>query len=110
MVMFKATIEKDEYTIEFTVIDFVAPRQAPSCSNPSSPAFSDCGDSAEFEISEAYIITQDKETKLNQDEIDELSYTYYHEIVEQGEEHVTQSREDYLIDQYEKEKHYHGDM
>jgi len=108
--MFKATIEKDDFTIEFTVIDFVPARQAPACSNPSSDSFSDSGDSAEFEISEAYIITKDNETKLDQDAIDELSYTYFDEIVEQGEKHVVDEREEYLIMQYENEKYYHGDM
>jgi hypothetical protein len=37
-----------EVEIFIQVKDFTPERPAPACSNPSSPAYSDCGDSAEF--------------------------------------------------------------
>ena len=43
------------------VRDFVPSRPAPACSNPDSPAFSDCGDDAEYdEFSIHMVIRHDK--------------------------------------------------
>ena len=48
-----------ELTIKLSVdvIDFLPARQAPACSNPDSPHYSDPGDDCEFDIKEISLIS-----------------------------------------------------
>jgi len=39
----------DDTPVQITVIGYCSSRPAPSCSNPSSPYYSDCGDDVEFD-------------------------------------------------------------
>lgn len=48
-----------EISVEINVLSYSTERPAPSCQNPSSPAYSDPGDPEEFEFS-AFFVVLDK--------------------------------------------------
>ena len=51
---YEHVIDYEDFEIVFKVTGFKPARPAPPCSNPDSPAFSDCGDDGESGDIEAY--------------------------------------------------------
>lgn len=79
---FKTTVQ-----IEIEVdADYTPGREAPACSNPSDPRFSDSGDSLEIEVLEMYIVNGDKKIKIPVDICDVICDTCIDELMDKADE------------------------
>jgi hypothetical protein len=58
--------------LKIGVENISAPRQAPACSNPSSPFFADDGDPLEYNVDEIYLRVNNKEILLPDDLVTEI--------------------------------------
>ena len=78
----------EEVTIFIEVCHFTGSRPAPACSNPDSPAFSDCGDDCDYDA-EYYLIEEDggeKELHYSDPVLNELEDRLHQLICKKGEE------------------------
>lgn len=86
---FTFEIEYEDFKVIAEIEDFHPSRSAPNCSNPDSPAYSDCGDDAEFDVKIMYFQfgnSEDPEIKkVPTDLADYLADIYSEQIIAKGE-------------------------
>ena len=87
------------------ITNFKPERQAPSCSNPAAAAFSDSGDSAEYDIDKVILIVNGTEIEIDSvlaNKIyDACEIRIDSKVNEMGEALIDDSYEDAMIEKYE---------
>ena len=102
-------VSSGDFLIIFEVMGFTCRRPAPPCSNPSSPAYTDSGDNADWED---IFVKLRYETKhnvkaighiiaVNDDVAGDLIEEYFGKIIESGEKEYFSRKRQSKVKQYE---------
>lgn len=69
-----------EFNIKIKVTGYTPPRPAPSCSNPNSLRFSDCGDNSEWDDIDVFFVIDDVEIPMPDGLWKLIEDSFYEEI------------------------------